>query len=139
MIWINIFVVGFRWNVQVIMFSFAFIVPESCPLIAQFVSIYYLELYILFCKIYNLSKKNTCYNEFIILWLQISVYWLCWRVASKLNSQPSNLQMMQWNFQLQYSYPLSHSPAGIIFIFLTSSCEKCISGKLLRSMHSLLL
>jgi hypothetical protein len=30
-----------------------------------------------------------------------------YRVASKLNLRPSNLQLMPWNFQIQYSYPLT--------------------------------
>jgi hypothetical protein len=29
-----------------------------------------------------------------------------WRVASKLNLRSSNLQLMLWNFQIQYSYHL---------------------------------
>jgi len=45
-------------------------------------------------------------HQFSIWWSQMSVYWLCYRVASKLNLRPSNLQLMPWNFQIQYRYLL---------------------------------
>ena len=45
-------------------------------------------------------------HQLSISWSQISVYWLRFRVAVKLNLPPSNLQLMQWNFQIQYSYLL---------------------------------
>ena len=42
-----------------------------------------------------------------IEWSQISIYWVRYHIASKLNLQPSNLQLMPWNFQIQYSYLLN--------------------------------
>ena len=46
-------------------------------------------------------------HQLEIWWSQKSVYWLRYRVASKLNLRPSNLQLMPWNFQIQYCYLLN--------------------------------
>jgi hypothetical protein len=49
-------------------------------------------------------------HQFSIWWSQISVYWLRYRIASKINLRPSNKiiplnrQLMLRNFQIQYSY-----------------------------------
>jgi len=45
-------------------------------------------------------------HQLSIWWSQISVYWLCYRIANKLNLRPLNLQLMPWNF----SYTIQLSP-----------------------------
>jgi len=57
-----------------------------------------MEITVLYLKILQ--------HQLSITWSQISVYWLCSRVASKLDLRPSNLQLLPWNFQIQYSYLL---------------------------------
>ena len=49
-----------------------------------------------------LNTKTLTSKGFVITHLDKNFY----RVTSKLNLRPSNLQLMQWNFQIQYSYLL---------------------------------
>ena len=41
-------------------------------------------------------------HQLSISWSQISVYWLYYRIASRLNLRPLNLQLMPWNSQIQH-------------------------------------
>ena len=51
-------------------------------------------------------------------------YWLRWRVANKLNLRPSNLQLMPWHFQIQYSYLLSLYDMQCIILVYHKFCMR---------------
>jgi hypothetical protein len=59
-------------------------------------------------------------HQLSISWSQISVYWLLFRVASKLNLRPSNLQLLPLNFKIQYSYLLNIGNPHNLNVFMSN-------------------
>jgi len=83
-----------------------------------------MEITVLYLKI--------SWHQLSIPWSQISVYWRRISGASKLNLPPSSLQLMPWNFQIQYSYRI----AGKLRRLQFSRC-RCKRGVFNLSEHQI--